>query len=218
MAVGTTSAASFPLAAKRATAAGSRRLADESIPAESLYRLSVKQYHAMIRAGILTEDDQVELLEGFLVTKMSKNPRHIVATDLLQRVLSPLVPDGWYVSMQNPLTTKSSEPEPDAKVVKGDPRQYLKRKPGPNKVPLAIEVAHRSLKRDRGVKKRTYAAARIPTYWIINLVDRCVEVYTNPTAGQPNRIPSPITASSKDSARAIRLSLSWVAGRSAESR
>ncbi len=97
MAVGTTSAASFPMAAQRATAAGSRPLADGSIPAESLYRLSVKQYHAMIRAGILTEDDQVELLEGFLVSKMSKNPPHVVATDLLQRVLSRVVPDGWYV-------------------------------------------------------------------------------------------------------------------------
>ncbi len=112
MAVGTTSAASFPLAPERTTATGSRPLADESIPPESLYRLSGKQYHAMIRAGILTEDDQVELLEGFLVAKMSKYPSHIVATDLLQRVLSRVVPDGWYVSMQNPLTTRSSEPEP----------------------------------------------------------------------------------------------------------
>jgi len=191
MAVGTTLAASFPLEAKRATAAGSRPLTDGSIPPESLYRLSVKQYHAMIRAGILTEDDQVELLEGVLVSKMSKNPPHIVATDLLQRVLSRVVPEGWYVSMQNPLTTKSSEPEPDAKVVKGDPRQYLKRKPGPSKVPIAIEVADKSLARDRGVKKRTYAASRIPTYWIINLVDRCVEVYTEPTGPATKQNPEP---------------------------
>jgi len=145
----------------------------------------------MIRAGILTEDDQVELLEGVLVSKMSKNPPHIVATDLLQRVLSRVVPEGWYVSMQNPLTTKSSEPEPDAKVVKGDPRQYLKRKPGPSKVPIAIEVADKSLARDRGVKKRTYAASRIPTYWIINLVDRCVEVYTEPTGPATKQNPEP---------------------------
>ncbi|MGO9463192.1 MAG: hypothetical protein ACLQIB_19795 [Isosphaeraceae bacterium] len=81
MAVGTTSVASFPSAGNRTTAAGSRSLAHESFPAELLYRLSVKQYHAMIRAGNLTEDDQVELLEGFLVTKMSKNPPHIVAAD-----------------------------------------------------------------------------------------------------------------------------------------
>jgi len=190
MAVGTTGAASLP-SVGRAITAGTRTFVEESIAPESLYRLSVKQYHAMIRAGILTDDDQVELLDGFLVTKMSKNPRHVVATELLQRVLSRVVPDGWFVSMQNPLTTKSSEPEPDAKVVKGEPRQYLKRKPGPNKVPLAIEVSDKSLARDRGVKKRTYAASRIPTYWIINLIDRCVEVYTDPTGPATEQNPTP---------------------------
>jgi Uma2 family endonuclease len=156
-------------------------LDDESIPIDSLYRVDVKQYHAMTQAGILTEEDSVELLEGLLVCKMSKNPPHIVATELLQRAVSRVLPDGWYLSMQNPLTTKNSEPEPDAKVVRGDPRKYLKRKPGPRHVPLAIEVADKSLRRDRTVKKRIYAAASIPTYWIINLIDRCVEVYTEPT-------------------------------------
>jgi Uma2 family endonuclease len=153
----------------------------DPISIESLYRISVKQYHAMSRAAILTEEDPVELLEGLLVCKMSKNPPHVVATDLLQRALSRVLPDGWYVSMQNPLTTKTSEPEPDAKVVRGDPRNYVKRKPGPRHVPLAVEVADKSLKRDRTVKKRIYADASIPTYWIVNLIDRCVEVYTDPT-------------------------------------
>jgi Uma2 family endonuclease len=164
---------------------------DDSISIDSLYRLSVEQYHAMIRAGILNEDNSVELLEGLLVPKMSKNPPDIVATDLLQRALSLVVPEGWYVSMQNPVTTKSSEPEPDAKVVKGDPRAYLKRKPGPRNVPLAIEVSDNSLRRDRTVKKRIYAAARIPTYWIINLIDHCVEVYTEPTGPANEQNPKP---------------------------
>jgi Uma2 family endonuclease len=145
----------------------------------------------MIRAGILSEDDSVELLEGRLVPTMSKNPPHIVATALPQRALSRVVPEGWYVSMQNPLTTESSEPEPDAKVVKGDPRAYLKRKPGPRKVPIAIEVSDNSLRRDRTVKMRIYAAAGIPTYWIINLIDRCVEVYTEPTGPANAQNPKP---------------------------
>jgi Uma2 family endonuclease len=172
-------------------AAASLAHIDESISIESLYRLSVDEYHAMIHAGILTEDDSVELLEGLLVLKMSKNPPHIVATELLQRALSRVVPEGWYVSMQNPVTTKSSEPEPDAKVVKGDPRAYLKRKPGPRSVPIAIEVSDNSLRRDRTVKKRIYAAAGIPTYWIINLIDRCVEVYTEPTGPANEQNPQP---------------------------
>jgi Uma2 family endonuclease len=184
MAIGTTRAtptgpAQSPLAITSSVASAPDP--DEAVTLDSLYRLSVAQYHAMVRAGVLTEEDPVELLEGLLVCKMSKNPPHVVATELLQRALSRLVPEGWYVSMQNPVTTKSSEPEPDAKIVKGHPRDYLKRQPGPRKVPLAIEVADNSLKRDRTFKKRIYAAARIPTYWIINLVDRCVEVYTDPT-------------------------------------
>ncbi len=139
--------------ASRAAAAAPTTIDDESILIESLYRLSVEAYHAMIRAGILTEDDSVELLDGLLVLKMAKNPPHVVATELLQRALSRVVPEGWYVSMQNPVTTQSSEPEPDGKVVKGDPRTYLKRKPGPRNVPIAIEVSDNSLRRDRTVKK-----------------------------------------------------------------
>src|SRR5262245_56988897 len=156
-----------------ASPAAAKSDADDGITVDSLYRLSIAQYHAMIREGLLTEADPVELLEGLLVCQMSKNLPHIVATELLQRGLSRVVPEGWSVSMQNPLTTKSSEPEPDDNVVKGHPRDYLKRKPGPRKVPLAIEVADNSLRRDRTVKKRIYAAARIPSYWIINLIDRC---------------------------------------------
>jgi Uma2 family endonuclease len=170
-----------PVRPQRSTARVPSAQNDESILIESLYRVSVRQYHAMTSADILTEEDSVELLEGLLVRKMSKNPPHVVATELLQRAVSRILPDGWYLSMQNPVTTKNSEPEPDAKVVRGEPRKYLKRKPGPRHVPLVVEVADKSLKRDRTVKKRIYAAASIPVYWIINLIDRCVEVYTELT-------------------------------------
>jgi Uma2 family endonuclease len=193
MAVGTTrrAPASIRPPSPVALPAGLGPVADDDITLDSLYRLSIAQYHAMIRAGILTDEDDLELLEGLLVCKMSKNPPHNVATELLQRGLSRVMLDGWYVSMQNPITTKSSEPEPDAKVVKGQPRDYLKRDPSPRKVPLVIEVSDKSLRRDRTIKKRIYAAARIPTYWIINLVDRCVEVYTEPTGPASQHTPQP---------------------------
>jgi Uma2 family endonuclease len=76
-------------------------------------------------------------------------------------------------------------------VVKGSPRDYLKRKPGPGKVPLVAEVADKSLPRDRGIKQRAHAAARIPTYWIINLVERCVEFFTEPTVPATKLNPEP---------------------------
>jgi Uma2 family endonuclease len=151
------------------------------VSAENIWRLSVDQYHAMIQAGILTEDDPVELLEGWLVTKMSKNPKHRVATRLVRQALERIISPGWYVDSQEPLTTVDSEPEPDVTVVRGETRQYPDRHPGPGDVALVGEVADSSLQRDRSLKKRLYAAARIPVYWIVNLLANQIEVYTEPS-------------------------------------
>lgn len=159
-----------------------------TVPTEPIWRLSVEQYHAMIRAGILTDDDPVELLEGWLVAKMPRNPLHRLATQLTREALAHLIPTGWYVDAQEPLTTANSEPEPDVMVVRGERRQYLDRHPGPREVALVVEVADTTLQRDRRAKKRLYAQAEIPVYWIINLVESQCKVYTDPSgpAEQPD--------------------------------
>ena len=151
------------------------------ISADTIWRLRVEQYHAMIQAGILTEDDPVELLEGWLVTKMPKNPRHRVATQLTREALAQVLPSGWHVDAQEPITTADSEPEPDVVVVQGNRREYVDRHPGPQDIALVIEVADSSLQRDRSSKKRLYAAAAITEYWIINLIANQVEVYIEPS-------------------------------------
>jgi Uma2 family endonuclease len=135
----------------------------------------------MIEAGILTDDDPVELLEGWLVTKMPKKPPHRVATGLTRTALERHVPTGWYLDVQEPITTEDSEPEPDVVVVRGERRQYLDRHPGPQDAGLLVEVADTTLARDRTFKKRLFAQERVPVYWILNLVDRQVEVYTDPS-------------------------------------
>jgi Uma2 family endonuclease len=150
------------------------------IPDVPIYRLSVAQYHAMGRAGILDEDAPVELLEGWLAQKMTKHRPHTLATLLLRRALERLIEAGWYVDSQEPVTTADSEPEPDIAVVRGDPRDYPDRHPGPHDVALVVEVAESSLRQDRGPKKRVYAAGGIPVYWIVNLEARQIEVYTEP--------------------------------------
>lgn len=155
---------------------------------DPVWPLSVEQYHEMIRTGILTEDDPVELLEGVLIPKMGKNPPHSAARRLLRYALEDIVPTGWSVDVQEPVTTDDSEPEPDLTVTRGDARRYLDRHPGPQDLALLVEVADASLARDRGPKKRLYAKARIPVYWILNLVDRQIEVFTDPfgPADQPD--------------------------------
>jgi Uma2 family endonuclease len=151
------------------------------VPAEPIYRLSVAQYHAMAELGILTEDDPVELLEGWLVQKMTNNPPHTVATQLMQEALRSLLPTGWFIAGQALVTTVDSEPEPDLALVRGQIRDYLDRHPGSRDVALVIEVADSSLAQDQGIKKRLYARSEFPVYWVVNLVDRRIEVYTEPT-------------------------------------
>ena len=152
-----------------------------NLPQYPIFRLSVAQYHKMIEAGILTENDSVELLEGWLVTKMPQNPEHLFSTQVLQDILKGILPAGWFVNIQGLIVLEDSEPEPDAVVVRGSRRDYLSQKPTPQDIGLIIEVADSTLQLDRSVKKRLFASAAIPVYWIVNLVDRQLEVYNHPS-------------------------------------
>jgi Uma2 family endonuclease len=147
----------------------------------TMNRLSVERYHALIRAGILTEDDKVELLEGELVKRRRKTPPHRFATSMARHLLDEFLIEGWFVESHGAMTTFDSEPEPDVMVIRGDIRHYPDRHPSPDEVPLVVEVADATLRRDRDRKKRVYARAAVAVYWIVNLVDRQVEVYTDPT-------------------------------------
>jgi Uma2 family endonuclease len=151
------------------------------VPEVPIWRLTVAQYHQMIEAGILTEDDPVELLEGWLVTKMPKNRPHSISTIRAYKVLVRVMPEGWSVMNQEPITTLTSEPEPDLTVVRGEEGDYPVDHPSPKDVAIVIEVSDSTLQRDRTLKLRLYAKVRIPVYWIINLPERQIEVYSAPT-------------------------------------
>jgi Uma2 family endonuclease len=149
-----------------------------------LYRLSVEQYHAMITAGVLREGEKVELLEGLLVEQMTRNPPHDVVLGLVDDELRTRVPAGWALRIQAAITTTDSEPEPDVVVVPGPRRRYLRAHPGPSEIAIIIEVADTSLDEDRTLSQRIYARARLPIYWIVNIPERQIEVYTQPRAGR----------------------------------
>jgi Uma2 family endonuclease len=154
---------------------------DTAVPEYPIYRFTVDQYHAMIDAGVLTEDDPIELLEGLLVNKMPKNAAHIYSTQIIRDILVRLLPPGWFVNTQDPFTAADSEPEPDAIVVRGYRRDFRARKAVPEEIALVIEVSDSTLRQDRTTKKRLYATWGIPVYWVINLVDMRVEVYSKPS-------------------------------------
>lgn len=150
---------------------------------EPVWRVSVDKYHEMIAAGVLTEDDDVELLEGLIVPRMSKKPPHSGFTSDLMTSLLALLPEGWRLRVQEPITLDDSEPEPDLAVVRGDRKVFRQRHPRPDEIGLVVEVSESTLRRDRITKQRIYSRAGIPFYWIFNLNANQLEVYSRP---EPN--------------------------------
>jgi len=148
--------------------------------AERVFPLSVDQYHAMIDAGVLTEDDPVELIEGILVYKMPRKPRHSFVISKLVKAFRGLLPQGYFIRVQDPVTLKTGEPEPDLVVVRGTEDDFESKHPGPDDSALIIEVSDATLRIDRGMKLRSYAKAVIQHYWIVDLAHRCVEVCSRP--------------------------------------
>jgi Uma2 family endonuclease len=144
-----------------------------------LRRFTVQEYHRMGEAGILTDADRVELLESWVAEKMIHRPTHGAVIELTEAALRRLLLSGWRVRVQSAITTEESEPEPDLVLVSGPLRQHLERHPRPPEIGLVVEVAETSLGRERA-KVRLYARAGIAAYWIVNLVDSQVEMYSQP--------------------------------------
>jgi Uma2 family endonuclease len=151
-------------------------------PAARRRLLTVDEYHRMGEAGILTDDDRVELIEGELVAMAPIGSEHIASTNALNRLLVLAVGDRGIVSVGNPVRlNRHSEPQPDFAVLK--PRDdYRKTLPRPEDTMLAVEVSNTSLDYDRKVKLALYARAGIPEVWIVNLAAQEVEVHRSPAA------------------------------------
>lgn len=150
-----------------------------AVPPLPIARFSVEQYHRMIESGAFTEDDRLELIEGWVVQQPAKGPGHEYAVGQGEELLRTLAPVGWHVRNQAPITLASSEPEPDLAVVRGDRGAYRRRHPVASEVALVVEVSDTTLDTDR-IKGKTHGAAGIAEYWIVNLVDQCVEVHVQP--------------------------------------
>jgi hypothetical protein len=138
----------------------------------------------MIETGILTENDRVELLEGWIVPKMPHNPPRDGTVWLVQTALLAKLPPEWILRIQSAITTPDSEPEPDLAVARGPGLRYFTVHPQPRDIALVVEVSDTTLLQDRDEKGRLYARVHLPIYWIVNLPDSRVEVYTQPKAGK----------------------------------
>jgi Uma2 family endonuclease len=159
-----------------------------SAPAIQTKRWTRQEYDHMAQAGIFSPDDRVQLIEGEIVTMTPQNSLHSACIGLAEEALRRAFGATHWIRIQLPLVIDpDSEPEPDLTVVSGSPRDYIHEQP--RTALLVVEVADTTLALDRDRKARIYAQAGIAEYWIVNLVDRCLEVYRDPvsTPSQPAR-------------------------------
>ena len=165
-------------------------IASNGVPAPGidlgeLRSLTLDEYHRLIKLGFFTPDDRVELVEGYLVKKMPQVDPHAVSVSLLPDEFLKVLPADWIVRAQLPITLSgNNEPEPDAVVCLGPKRRYSTGRPTARDVAMVIEVSDTTIRRDRGLKLRAYARNRITVYWIVNLAEGQVEVYSAPRAGR----------------------------------
>ena len=145
---------------------------------------SIADYHQMIEAGILDEDDRVELLEGKIVCMSPQRPFHAASVQRSSRLLFQLLSDRAEIRVQLPVILgNDSEPEPDLAVVRFDADEYSFRHPEVLDIYLLIEVADSTIAKDRNQKARIYAKNRVLEYWILDLQKRQVYVFRQPEEG-----------------------------------
>lgn len=142
-------------------------------------RCSVQRYLELTECGVLSPDDRVELLEGLIVSMAPQSPPHAATVHRVEHaLLRKLGPEIVVRTQMVFLAGDKSVPEPDIAVVPGTADDYFRRHP--SRAHLIVEVAQSSLIQDRITKASIYARAGVPCYWVVNLVDRCVEVFREP--------------------------------------
>lgn len=142
-------------------------------PQPTLHRFTVADYHKMVEAGVLSENDRVELLEGVIIEMSPKGKRHAAATNRVTKVFINTFGDRAIVTNQNPIQIDdNSEPEPDIALLAPQEKEYTDRLPQAADVFLVLEVSDTTLKFDRETKGAAYAKAGIKQYLVMNVKAR----------------------------------------------
>jgi Uma2 family endonuclease len=147
-------------------------------------RFTVEDFRRMTEVGILPEESGWEIIDGYLIDKMSIGSKHAGTVNRLNRKLTALLGEKVIVSIQNPVhIDEYNEPEPDIALLKPREDFYTENLPVPQEVLLLVEVSDSTIETDRSIKKTLYAEAGIAEFWIVNLKENTVERYSSPKNG-----------------------------------
>lgn len=151
-------------------------------------RWTREEYQRLVQAGVLGEDDRVQLVAGELVQMAPQGAAHAAAISAVSEALRGLFGEGSHVRIQLPLALgPDSEPEPDVAVVEGSWQDYRDEHPARALLVVEVEVAQSSGSFDRERKGPVYAAAGIPEYWVVDLAAAAVDVFRDPGRDQAGR-------------------------------
>lgn len=144
-------------------------------------RFTRAEYERLIDLGVFQPGEAIELIGGELMVAEPQGAPHYTAIRKTAKALEAAFGPGWDVRTEGPIgLDDDSEPEPDVAVVPGAPDDYAHAHP--SRPVLTVEVAESSLALDRERKGSLYARAGLPDYWVLNLIDRVLEVYREPLA------------------------------------
>ena len=163
----------------------------------AIKKITRSEYYKMAEVGIIKPEDKVELLDGIIYLKYPNQngyksngmspikSQHAGVVTWLNNVFASLLGGKAFFIAQNPVVLNdNSEPEPDFMVLESSSDFYRNYHPKPKNIYLLIEVSDSTLRRDKNQKLKAYAKSNIAEYWVINLVDNCVEVFKQPKNGQ----------------------------------
>ena len=151
-----------------------------NLPPSARYDWTVSEFEKLFDLGFFAPDARLELVEGEIWKKMSQNEPHSIAVLLAQYKFMELFASGYVVRVQLPLVIgATSKPEPDLAIVTGVPRDYLASHP--TTAELVVEISDATLRADQTTKAALYARANIAEYWIVNLIERTLEVRRQPS-------------------------------------
>ena len=154
----------------------------DEILATYLKYWTVEEYHQIGETSIFGAEQRTELITGKIVLMTAKGTPHVISLQLVASSLQSQLNNAALVRTQDPIELDDfSEPEPDLAIVKGKILDYANRHPRPEDVSLVVEIADSTLKKDCEVKDKLYARSNIADYWVVDVKNRQVHIFRNPT-------------------------------------